>query len=481
MSTEFTKPAKTDSALRADRRSFLGLGLGGIAAQALSASTAAAALPPVRPHLKARAKNVIFLFMCGGASHLETFDYKPALRKYAGKTAREIFAAKDLKGFNPEKTVEGCKILPAVFDFKQHGESGAWVSEIYPQLSKVVDDIAFVKSLHTDSAIHSVGEQLMHTGHNRPGFPSLGSWVTYGLGTERGDLPAYVVMKDGISTSGDGVFQQGMLPGRHQAAVANVAQGKPPFAHLTPRSDMSAEQQQRHLGALNALNRLHLERHPGQPELAGRMATIDMAFRMQRAAKQAFDLDREPAHIRTLYGEGQFARHCLTARRLVESGVRFVEILDGAEGRKWDAHGNRGGLEGNHRSNAARTDQGITALILDLKARGLLDETLVVWATEFGRTPFEEANRESKPGRGHHHRGFTMWMAGGGVRGGTSFGATDEFGMNAVDKPVSFHDFHATILHLLGLDHERLTFRHNSRDVRLTDVYGNVIHEIIDV
>ncbi len=428
--------SSTSSNRHPDRRRFLGqLGLGGVALPSLLAEPAHGALPPRPAHYRPRARNVILLFMCGGASHLETFDYKPDLRKLEGKTAAEIFSKKDLQGFNPEKTVEGCCILPSVFDFKQHGRCGAWVSEIYPRLSKVVDEICFIKSVHTDSAIHSVGEAIWHTGHTRPGFPSLGSWVTYGLGSESRDLPAYVVMKDGISTAGDGVFQQGMLPGRHQAAVARVEPGKSPFPHLIPRQEMSVEAQAEHVAVLNRLNRLHRDRHPTQPDLTGRIEAFEMAFKMQASATAAFDLSREPPSIRALYGDNQFSRHCLTARRLVESGVRFVEILDGATGRKWDAHGNRGGLVGNHRDNAARTDQGITALILDLKSRGMLDETLIVWATEFGRTPFEEAKREARIGRGHHHKGFTLWMAGGGVKGGLSYGATDELGMNAIEKP----------------------------------------------
>jgi hypothetical protein len=468
------------SSSQIDRRKFLRqFGLGGIALNSLLAAQGYGAIASQSAHLRPRAKNVIFLFMCGGASHLETFDYKPALKDYAGKTAAQVFGAEELAGFNPEKTLEGCRILPPVFHFNQQGQSGAWVSEIYPRLAQVVDEICFLKSVHTDSAIHSVGEQLIHTGHGRPGFPSLGAWVTYGLGSERGDLPAYVVMKDGISTAGDGVFQQGMLPGRHQAAIARVEPGKLAFPHLAPRKGMSAEAQAGHLAALNRLNRMHRDLHPGQPELDARIEALEMAFDLQSAAPQVFDLSKESKVTRELYGDNQFSRHCLTARRLVENGVRFVEILDGATGRQWDAHGNRGGLIDNHRNNAARTDQGITALILDLKSRGLLDETLVVWATEFGRTPFEEANKESKIGRGHHHKGFTLWMAGGGVRGGLSYGATDKFGMHAVENPVSYHDFHATILHLLGLDHERLTFRHNSRDVRLTDVFGKVIHDIL--
>ncbi len=466
--------------LHFDRRRFLShLSLGGLALNEMLANEKAGNMPNPLSHHRPQAKNVIMLFMCGGASHLETFDHKPKLRQLAGKKARDLFSRDELQGFNPEKTVENCQILPPVFEFKQHGQSGAWVSEIYPKLAKVADEITFLKSVRTDSAIHSVGEMLWHTGHPRAGFPSMGSWVTYGLGSERADLPAYVVMKDGVSTTGDEVFQQGMLPARHQAAVAEVAAGKSPFPNLRPRTDISLEQRRRHLDALNRLNRMHRDRHPSQPDLTGRIEAFEMAFRMQRSATEVFDLSREPGSIRALYGENLFSKHCLTARRLVENGVRFVEILDGAKGRLWDAHGNRGGLIENHRSNAARTDQGIAALITDLKARGMLEETLVVWATEFGRTPFEEANRESRIGRGHHHRGFTLWMAGGGLKPGLSYGATDELGMNAVENPVHVHDVHATILLLLGLDHLKLTYRHNSQDVRLTDVFGNVIHDIL--
>ncbi len=465
-----------NSSTSINRRRFLGqLGLGSMALQALLEQEVAGAIP----HFSPRAKNCIFLFMCGGASHLETFDYKPGLARYAGKTASEIFSAEELAGFNPEKAVEHCRIMPPVFSFAQHGQSGAWVSEIYPHLSRVVDDICFIKSVTTDSAIHSVGEQLMHTGHMRPGFPSIGSWVSYGLGQANRDLPAYVVMKDGISTSGDDVFQHGLLPGRYRAAVARVEKGKPPFPHLQAPPGMTRSAMTEHLDILQRLNRRHRDRHPGQPQLESRIEAFELAFRMQAVAPEVFDLSRESRAVHQLYGNNGFSRHCLVARRLIEQGVRFVEILDGATGRKWDAHGNRGGLEDNHRSNAARTDQGIAALVYDLKARGLLDDTLVVWATEFGRTPFEEANKEKKPGRGHHHKGFTLWMAGGGVKGGMSYGATDTFGMLAEENPVSYHDFHATILHLLGLDHERLTLQHNSQDVRLTDVYGNILHDII--
>lgn len=461
------------------RRTFIrNLGLSGASLNSIANS--AAGTLPLAPHIAPRAKNVIFLFMCGGASHLETFDHKPVLKKYAGKKASEIFNKEDLDGFNPEKSFENSRIIPPVFNFKQHGQSGSWISEIYPKLSKVVDDICFIKSVHTDSAIHSVGETLMHTGHGRPGFPSLGSWVTYGLGSKSTTLPPYVVLKDGLSTAGDVVFQHGMLPGRHRASVANAERGKPPFPHLSPAQQINRKDQYDHLKKLQQLNIAHQKKHVGQPELISRIESFEMAFELQNSAIKTFDLNSEPKSMHKLYGENLFSRHCLTARRLIESGVRFVEILDGAEGRKWDAHGNRGGLIDNHRNNAARTDQGITALITDLKSRGLLDETLIIWATEFGRTPFEEERKKkSVLGRGHHHKGFTLWMAGGGVKGGLSFGQTDELGMYAVENAVSFHDFHATILYLLGLNHEQLTYRHNSRDLRLTDVFGNVIHDII--
>ena len=462
------------------RRSFIkNLGISGASLNSIADSVAATLPEP--PHTGARAKNVIFLFMCGGASHLETFDHKPVLKKYAGKKASEIFSEEDLDGFNPEKSFENSRIIPPVFNFKQHGQSGSWVSEIYPRLSEVVDDICFIKSLHTDSAIHSVGETLMHTGHGRPGFPSLGSWVTYGLGSESSALPPYVVMKDGLSTAGDIVFQQGMLPGRHRASVAVAERGKPPFPYLSPDPSISKQDQYEHLKKLQQLNKAHQTKHIGQPELMSRIESFEMAFELQSSAIEAFDLNREPKSIHKLYGENLFSRHCLTARRLIESGVRFVEILDGAEGRKWDAHGNRGGLVDNHRNNAARTDQGIAALITDLKSRGMLDETLIVWATEFGRTPFEEERKEkSVLGRGHHHKGFTLWMAGGGVKGGLTYGSTDEIGWAPEENPVHVNDFQATLLNLFGLDHERLTYPHSGSERRLTSItrQSRVVREL---
>ena len=491
----FTDAANEIRPVGWDRRGFLKeLGLGGIALASLLADPKASGvqavpaadldmpLAPRQPHFAPRAKNVILLFMVGGASQLETFDPKPILKKHAGKLARDIFSIEDLEGLNPEKNYDNSRIVPPVFSFKRYGQSGAWVSEIFPNLTQVVDDIAFINSMHTDSALHSVGQILMHTGYSRQGYPSLGSWVTYGLGTENQNMPGFVVMADGRPSGGRALHDAGFLPGFHQATLANLEPGNPPVPHIEAPAFLSRGQHREQLDLVRKLNRLHRDKHRTQPELDARIAAFETAFRMQTEAPELFDIRHEPDSVKALYGDTDFGRKCLTARRLVESGVRFVEILDGARGRRWDAHGNRGGLVDNHRTNAARTDRGITALILDLKSRGLLDDTLVVWATEFGRTPFEEGDKKlikKTLGRGHHHYGFSMWMAGGGVKPGITHGATDELGMHAVKDPVSHHDLHATILHLLGLDHEQLTFRHNSRDFRLTDVHGNVVHELI--
>ena len=488
----FTDAAYRTRPVGSDRRGFLKeLGLGGIALASLLADQKAIGarvlpsvdpsepLAPRQPHFAPRAKNVILLFMVGGASQLETFDPKPLLKKYGGKLAPEVFSREDLEGLNPAKNYANSRIVPPVFSFKRYGQSGAWVSEIFPNLTKVVDDIAFIHSMHTDSALHSVGQIMMHTGYSRQGYPSLGSWVTYGLGTENRNMPGFVVMADGQPSGGRALYDAGFLPGVHQATLADLEPGNPPVPHIEAPAFLSPGQSRQKLELMQKLNRLHRDKHRTQPELDARIASFETAFRMQAEAPGLFDLQSESESVKMLYGDTDFGRKCLTARRLVESGVRFVEILDGARGRRWDAHGNRGGLVDNHRTNAARTDRGITALIMDLKSRGLLDETLVVWATEFGRTPFEEAQKEESLGRGHHHYGFSMWMAGGGIKPGITYGATDDLGMHAIKDRVSHHDLHATMLHLLGLDHERLTFRHNSRDFRLTDVHGNVVHGLI--
>ena len=469
-----------------NRRACLsGIGLGSVALAGLLADERDATTPsrsplePKPPQFKPRAKNVIFLFMVGGVSHIETFDHKPLLKQYAGKSAASLFSKAELDGLNPEKDYSKSRVLQPVFSFKQRGECGMWVSEIFPHLSNVVDDITMINSMHAASSIHSVGQISMHTGYLRPGFPSLGAWVTYGLGSENRNMPGFVALRDGVSSAGPAMHQAGFLPGPYQATVIDTSSGKFQLDHLRRPEYVSASEQRQQLDLMRQLNALHREEHASQGELDARIDSFETAFRMQGAAPELFDLNRESQRVRELYGDTPFGNQCLTARRLVESGVRFVEIFNGSQGRKWDAHGNRGGLIDNHRNNAAKTDQGIAALIMDLKSRGLLDETLVVWATEFGRTPFEEANREVKIGRGHHHYGFSMWMAGGGVKRGFTYGATDDLGMHAVESPVSHHDFHATILHLLGMDHKRLTYRHNGRDFRITDVHGQVVHDIL--
>ncbi len=460
------------------REYFSGMGLGSIALASLLQEQKI----PISPQPKPRAKNVIFLFMVGGVSHIETFDYKPALKKYGGKHAKDIFTQKELFGFNPEKNFSRSKILPSVFEYNRHGRSGMWMSEIYPHLSGVVDDITMIKSMVSGSPIHSVGQLMMHTGFNRPGFPSLGSWLSYGLGSENKSMPDFVVMRDGISTDSSGgqaMYHSGFLPSKHQATIIETGKNKDPIPYLSSSKNATTKKQRKQLELMAQLNKLHREKHPTQPELHARIEAFETAFRMQTAAPNIFDLKQESESVRQLYGDTPFGRQCLTARRLVENGVRFVEIFDGAVGRLWDAHGNRGGLVGNHKKNAKRTDQAIAALVQDLKSRGLLDETLIVWATEFGRTPFTEEENSKRIGRGHHHYGFSMWMAGGGLKRGFSYGETDELGMHAEKNPVSHHDLHATILHLLGLDHLKLTYRHNGRDFRLTDVHGRVVKDII--
>lgn len=466
-----------------NRRTCLsGFGLGSVAlAQLLAEGTTATAGQEAgpNPHHKPSAKNVILLFMVGGVSQLESFDHKPLLKKHAGRNATDLFPTEELDGLNPEKDYSKSKVLQPVFRFRQYGNCGMWVSEIFPHLAKVVDEITMINSMRAASSIHSVGQILMHTGFLRPGYPSLGSWVNYGLGSENQNMPGFVVLRDGMSSAGTSMYESGFLPSTYQATVVEAKTRDFRIEYLQRPGFLSSQQQRRELELMTRLNKLHLAKHRSQSDLSARIDSFETAFRMQSAAPDLFDVSRESESVRKLYGDTPFGKQCLTARRLVENGVRFVEIFNGSRGRQWDAHGNRGGLIDNHRSNAAKTDQGIAALILDLKSRGLLDETLVIWATEFGRTPFEEANREAKIGRGHHHYGFSMWMAGGGIRRGLTYGATDEFGMHAVENPVSHHDLHATILHLLGLNHEQLTWRHNGRDFRLTDVEGNVITDII--
>jgi hypothetical protein len=448
----------------------------------LSSASAAAIDPKLNPlaakpsHFPAKAKNVIWLFMNGGPSQVDTWDYKPELAKRDGK---------ELEGFDKNTgffTAQVGPLMKSPFAFAQHGQSGTWVSEIFPNLAKHVDDMAFLHSCFTDSNNHSPALFMMNTGTPRMGFPCLGSWVTYGLGSESQDLPAFVAMSDPLGRGLPKGYSQnwgaGFLPSVYQGTWLKP-QGDP-IDNLHRPKEMSDAQQRAQLDLLAKLNEHKLESTPGELEFAARIESFELAYRMQQAAPEAIDVEREPAHIHKLYGLDNdkckhFARQCLIARRLVERGVRFVQIYSGGMENElsWDGHTD---IAKNHRGFALETDQPIAALLGDLKQRGLLDSTLVIWAGEFGRLPIVQ---KGGTGRDHNPHAFTAWLAGGGVKAGTHYGATDEIGHRAVENRVSINDFHATLLALMGLEHTRLTFRLNGRDFRLTDVAGNVVKEVI--
>lgn len=437
-------------------------------------------MAPKAAQFAAKAKSVIWLFMNGGPSQVDTWDYKPELEKRDGQT---------LEGFDNATGFfvnEVGPLMKSVFNWKQHGESGTWVPEIFPTIARHVDDIAFVHSCHTETNNHSPALFQINTGMNRMGFPSVGAWVTYGLGSENQNLPGYVVMYDTLGRGLPKGYSQnwgaGFLPGVFQGTALN-AKGVP-IDNLNRAEGMTDEQQRRQLDFMAKLNREHLEHSQGDEELATRIESFELAYRMQMAAPEALDVDQEPAHIRQLYGVddprcGHFAKQCLVARRMIERGVRFVQIYSGGEEneKSWDGHLN---IEQNHRGFAAETDIPIGGLLTDLKQRGLLDSTLVIWGGEFGRLPVVQRPKGgSQSGRDHNPHAFTTWFAGGGVKRGTHYGETDEIGLKAAVNRVSVNDLHATILYLLGVDHVKLTYRHNGRDFRLTDVAGNVIHDIV--
>ena len=435
---------------------------GGLVSNALAASEAVSPLAPKAPHFAPRAKHVIFLFMNGGPSHVDTFDPKPALEQYAGQKPEEL--AKDY-----QRTVG--KLFPSPFKFRKYGENGVDVSELFPNVAGVIDDICVIKSMHTNIPNHEPGLLIMNSGNSQPTRPSLGSWLSYGLGTENQNLPGYVVLCPGKPVVGPQLWGNSFLPGIYQGCHINNSNLNPQsviqHAH---NSYLPPAVQRRQLDLLQSLNREHFETRAADNQLDARIESLEMAFRLQFAAQEVFDLNRESQPTREAYGSGQFADGCLVARRLVERGVRMVQLYYGG-GQPWDDHGDIF----NHRNHAKQTDQPIAALINDLKSRGLFDETLIVWGGEFGRTPWSEGQK----GRDHHSRGFTMWLAGGGVKGGLAYGNTDQFGNVAVENPVHVHDLHATILHLMGLDHERLTYRYSGRDFRLTDVHGKVVKDLI--
>ena len=441
-------------------RSGAGFGLLGLASvldQAEAADPASTSsrnpLAPRQPHFTPRARRIIFLFMNGGPSHVDTFDPKPELVRQAGK-----------KG-------PGGKWMPSPFKFSQQGQSGTEVSELFPHLSECIDDICVLRSMYTSTPNHEPGLFMMNSGIQQPLRPAMGSWLNYGLGTENQNLPGFVVLCPGKPVVGPALWSNSFLPGIYQGTHINNAKIDPSkvIGHLSNRH-LGRTAQRRLLDLMQRLNQEHLKQRTRDAQLDARINSLEMAYRMQFEAQQAFDISRETKVTREAYGKGQFADGCLIARRLVERGVRMVQVFYGS-GQPWDAHGNIM----DHRRDAGKSDQPIAALLKDLKSRGLLDETLILWSGEFGRTPTAQGAR----GRNHHATGFSAWLAGGGIQGGLVHGATDELGMHSVEKRMSVHDLHATILHLMGIDHEKLTYRYSGRDFRLTDVHGEVAHEII--
>ena len=430
-------------------------------------------LSPRGPHFPAKAKRVIHLFMNGGPSHLDTFDPKPMLAKFAGKPLpRENLRTERKTG----------AAFPSPYKFQKFGQSGIEVSEIFPYTAQSIDDICVIRSMHADVPNHEPSLMLMNCGDARQIRPSLGSWLTYGLGSENQNLPGFIAMcPNGYPIQESQNWQAGFLPGVYQGTYIDTKNTDiEKLIENIRNKALSLPEQRRQLDLLKALNDRHALKRSGDSQLETRIQSFELAYRMQMEAADAFDVSKEPKHIRDMYGSGTQARQILIARRLIERGVRFVQVWHG-ESQPWDSHDD---LEANHRRLAKQCDQAIGALLKDLKQRGLLDETLVIWGGEFGRTPTVELaspgnNAGKVNGRDHNHYGFTMWLAGGGVKGGQVVGATDDFGFAAVENKVHVHDLHATILHLMGFDHEKFTYHYSGRDFRLTDVFGRVVKEVI--
>ncbi len=464
-----------------DRRRFLrhaGFGLGSIALASLlhddgllASDAPVDPLAPQKPHFEAKAKRVIFLFMSGGPSHVDTFDPKPELTRLHG----QLLPA----SFGPVKTRRGVdknKLLASRRQFRKYGQSGIELSDWFPHLARCVDDLCVLRGCYGDSVTHPESVYLMNTGSVLMGRPSLGAWVSYGLGTENRNMPAFIVLPDpgGWVKGGSPAWGGGFLPTVYQGTV--VKGGSAPIEHLANPPGISPTQQRKTLDFIAESNREHLASRDNDSELAARIAAYELAFRMQAHAPELVDLSKETVATQRLYGLDQketaeFGTRCLLARRMIERGVRFVQLYCG-DTNGWDGHSN---LEENHGKLARASDQPIAALLTDLKQRGLLKETLVIWGGEFGRTPMSEGTS----GRDHNPHGFTLWMAGGGVKGGVVIGSTDDIGLRAVTGKAHAHDIHATILHLLGLNHKKLTFRHNGRNERLTDNGGEVIYEAL--
>ena len=448
------------------RRSGVGFGMLGLAGL-LAESRSVQAANANRPHFWPKAKRVIHFFMNGGPSHVDTFDPKPALVKYAGQSVPNTLLTERKTGH----------AFPTPFKFKAYGQSGIEVSELFAKTAEHIDDIAVVRSMYAQVPNHEPSLMLMNCGDSIQARPSLGSWLTYGLGNDNENLPGFVSMcPGGLPIKGAENWQSAFLPGSLQGTYVDSKQSTVERLIENIRSPhASLETQRQQLDLLQRLNETH-RRERLDPRLDSRIESFELAFRMQTAATDAFDINNEPQYIRDSYGDGVHGRQTLIARRLLERGVRMVQLWHGA-GQPWDNHDK---IEENHRKLAAEIDQPISALLSDLKQRGMLEDTLVVWGGEFGRTPtVEMSGNQSKFGRDHNHYGFTVCLAGGGIKGGTVYGSTDEFGFAAQDNPASVHDLHATILHLMGLNHEQLTYRYAGRDFRLTDVHGSVLTPII--
>lgn len=452
----------------------LGLGVVGLAGVLADEGALVAAEPapasllplaPKKPHFEAQAKHVVHLFMNGGPSHVDTFDPKPALDKYHGQPL-------PTQNLRTERKTGAAMRSP--FSFNRYGRSGIEVSELFAKTAQHIDEIAVIRSMVAEVPNHEPSLMLMNCGDGRLPRPSMGSWVTYGLGSENQNLPGFIVMCPGgypiVATQN---WRSAFLPGAYQGTYLDTQHTDVEKLIANIKNQLPLAEQRRQLDLVRALNERHLAERQNGADLEARIQSFELAFRMQTEAAEAFDISREPQAIRDLYGSGTHGRQLLITRRLIERGVRFIQVWSGAS-QPWDNHDN---LEKNHKSLAEGWDGPIAALLTDLKQRGLLESTLVLWGGEFGRTPVAELPQLN--GRDHNHYGFTCWLAGGGVKGGTVYGATDEFGFRAVEKPVHVHDLHATMLHLLGFDHERLTYRYAGRDFRLTDVHGKVVRELI--
>jgi hypothetical protein len=473
-----------DSRLSLTRRMLLqsaGMGIGGLALNALLAEEprgeflANDPLSLKSPRIPARAKNIIFMHMVGAPSQLDLFDYKPTLQQYDGQPCpKHLLEGQRFAFLRGHPSLMGTK-----FKFAKHGNSGLELSELLPHLASVADDIAVVKTLHTEQINHGPAQLMFQTGFGRFGRPSAGSWVAYGLGNENRDLPAYVVMITGkVAGAGSALWGSGFLPSVYQGV--EFRSSGDPVLFLSDPPGVERADRRRMLDGVQALNKQQLD-DVGDPEIATRIAQYEMAFRMQTSVPELMDTADEPAEVLDMYGiqRGQpsFASNCLLARRLVERGVRFVQLFHA----DWDHHGN---IEGGLPARTKEVDQSMAALVKDLKQRGLLNDTLLVWGGEFGRTPMQQGtdaddNPSAKPGRDHHKDAFSIWMAGGGVKGGITVGKTDDLGYTIVEDPVHVNDFHATLLHLIGLNHEKLTFKFQGRQYRLTDVAGKVVTKLL--